>query len=955
MKRLVGFLLIVISLTASAQKGYLRGNVLDGDFGGPMIGATVYLTDNKGVGTAADMDGNFSLPLDPGTYSVSVSFISYATKTFENIEIKAGEVTTLDVTLTSAAEQLEAFEVVAEARKSTEVATLMNMKKATVVSEGLSSQTIKKTGDSDLGDAMKRVTGVTVQGGKYVFVRGLGDRYTKATLNGMELPGLDPDKNSVQIDIFPTSVLENLTVSKTFSPDLDGDFTGGLINIETKKFPEIKKTSVNFGLTYIPGMHFNNDYILYTRSKTDWLGYDDGSRKHPVNPNQDIPHPVQNDPELEDITKSFNSELAVKKQTALPNMSFGFNHGNQINAKGGSTFGYNLVLNYRNKTTFYEEFQSNDYLKDTESDRNELVRVRERKGPLGRNSVLWSGLVSGSWKKEKSTVSIAVLNTQSGEASATKRTNNDFNQNQASLIEDVLTYQQRTLFSTILSGQHRVGFGEIEWGNAFSRSRVYDPDFRETRISITDGDTTLATGAGAGIDRFWRDLHETNNTTKVSAKFNMSESFKLKAGLVSTLKWRNFETYSYKHRRGDLSNVSIDPNWYLQDENVWTTTDDPATPSTGTFVLGTFQPANQYDARQTLFGAFVMAEQALWKKLKLVYGVRAEKVDMYYTGENNTGTVKYLDQKTLDELNILPSLNINYELNKKMNVRAAATRTVARPTFREKSIAQVYDPITKRTFVGNIDLDQTVINNFDLRYEYYITPTELFSVAAFYKQFDGHIEMVSFVTAPDNIKPRNSGDADVMGVEFEMRKAVMKSDSVLSYGGGFASNLKTIASRLFVTTNVSLVKSSVDMQSVVVDNNKTTEYDIRKASARDGEDVKTTRRMSGQSPYAVNFVLSYKLSKKNGNLSLAYNVQGEQLTIIGSGLVPDVYTLPFHSLNLNVYEFFGEKKRSKVTFSLNNILDEDRTLVYKSYKAQDQIFTSYKPGVQFGIKYAYTW
>jgi outer membrane receptor protein involved in Fe transport len=342
----------------------------------------------------------------------------------------------------------------------------------------------------------------------------------------------------------------------------------------------------------------------------------------------------------------------------------------------------------------------------------------------------------------------------------------------------------------------------------------------------------------------------------------------------------------------------------------------------------------------------------LFEKLRLVYGVRVEKVDMFYTGENNTGSVKYNDQNTLDELNILPSLNTVYSINDKMNIRLAASRTVARPTFKEKSIAQIYDPITKRTFVGNIDLEQTNINNFDLRYEFYIRPTELFSVAGFAKQFDGHIEMVSFETAVDNIKPRNSGDALVYGVEFELRKAFVKSDTVMD----FKTNpfMKTLASRFFLTTNFSLVQSQVDLNSVLVNNAGKTEYELRQSYAREGETINETRAMAGQSPYAVNVVLSYKLSKKNGNVSLAYNVQGEQLTIIASGRVPDIYTIPFHSLNFNAYEFFGKKKQHKVTLSVNNIMDEDRTLVYRSHGSEDKIFTSYKPGLSVGLKYGFT-
>ena len=413
-----------------------------------------------------------------------------------------------------------------------------------------------------------------------------------------------------------------------------------------------------------------------------------------------------------------------------------------------------------------------------------------------------------------------------------------------------------------------------------------------------------------------------------------------------------FETQNFKHRPVNLSEVSIDPDWYLQEENVWQASNDPAASSSGTYTIGNFQPANQYTSRQNLFAGYIAAEQRVFKKLRLIYGVRIEQISMFYTGENNTGSIVYSDTNTLNELNILPSLNTVYELSDKMNLRAAANRTVARPTFKEKSIAQIYDPITKRTFEGNIDLEQTYINNFDLRWEYFLSSKELISIAGFYKQFDGHIEMVSYLVSPDNIKPRNSGNAEVFGAEFEVRKSIIKSkDSSASF---FNKHL----SRFFVSANLSLVQSRVDMNSVFADDGVgeevLTELEVRKSNARDGEVVSDFRPMSGQSPDAINIVLSYDLPDNSTSIALSYNVQGEQLTIIGSGRVPDIYTASFNSLNFNAYRKFGEKQNHRVTLSARNLLDDDRTLYYKSYGAENQIFTSFKPGVGIGVKYTYS-
>ena len=929
--------------SAKAQEtGFIRGNVIDGDEGVHLYGATVRIKELPGVGTISDFDGNYSISLAPGFYTVEVSFVSFQAQVFTDVEVKAKETTIIDVVLET--KTTAVVEIIYDTRRQdSDVSILLERKNAPVVSDGLSAQSFRKVGDSDLSGAMKRVTGVTIQGGKNVFVRGLGDRYTITTLNGMMIPGLDPDGNAVQMDIFPTAVLENVSVYKTFSPNLYGDFTGGMVDVVTKKFPDFKTTQIGFGLGFTPGMTFNNNFILYKRGRFDWAGFDDGSRGLNFNPRAKIPDEVMADPYLEDVTRSFNSQLGAISRTALPNGSFSIYHGNQIDLKNKWKFGYNAVLNYSNEHIFYTDYQSNDYLKDTDRCKYDMLPNVLRIGNVGRNNTMLSTLLSGSIKSQRSTITATIFAVQNGESTAAQRVNQDLNQNQATLIEDVLTYTARTLSSFLLGGTHKFKGFDMEWTNAFSYSRVYDPDFRETRISVTDGDTTLSTGNGSGIDRFWRDLNEFNQNFKVDFIIPVGKNKKaqFRTGAFAALKFRDFEVYSFKHRRTDLNNIELDPNWFLQDDQIWSA--DPNDPNYryGTYTIGNYQPANNYSARQNVFSVYAMTQHTVFEKLKLVYGLRLEKVDMFYTGETNAGDVVYRDQNTMDELNILPSVNVVFALNDKTNFRAGFNQTVARPSFREKSIAQIYDPITKRTFIGNIDLNQTNIMNYDIRYEFFLSPREIFSVSAFYKQFDGHIENVAFPQQPDNIKPRNSGDADLFGVEIEFKKALADKDK------------HEVLSRFFFNMNASFVRARVNLNDVLVDGQQT-EFELREINKRDGETISQFRPMTGQSPYSINAGISYEIPESQTNVSLAYNVQGEQLTIIGSGRVPDVYTIPFHSLNFNAYRNFGKKDRSRLTLTVSNILNDDISMVYRSYGTSDVFFNTYKPGVGINMKYVFT-
>ncbi|XOV92704.1 MAG: TonB-dependent receptor domain-containing protein [Bacteroidota bacterium] len=932
------FLALMLSMAFSAvfgQNGHLRGKIIDDEFGDALIGATIVLENDQLKGTTADFNGDYSISLAPGTYSVLVSYVSFATMTIKDIEIKADEVTSLDIRMKSDLTELEAVVVSAEVVRDSETALLTVQKKSANVLDGISSQTFSKNGDNNLSAAIGRVTGVSVQDGKYVYVRGLGDRYTKTTLNGMNLPGLDPDNNSVQIDLFPTSVLENVIVYKTFSPDLYGDFSGGLVNVETKSFPEEKVTSLTLGFSYNPAMHFNDNYLTYQGGNLDFLGFDDGTRKLPFNSDTRIPNEVLNDPQLETLTRSFNKQLGAERKMNFMNTSLSFNHGNQKDFEG-FTLGYNAVLNYQNRFNYFDNTTfSSIYLKNQNTASNNLVAEELRTGELGEHNVLWSALLTGAIKFRNSEISANLMRIQNGISRTAVRTNQNFEQTGATLAENILTYTQRSLTNFMLSGKHNFDGKMLNWTSSTSLSRIYDPDFRITSISVTGGDTTLLVGDGAGINRFYRDLHEFNESVRVDYTIPYMDKSKLQFGLTGSYRARDFKIDNYNFRYTNALDISYDPNWFLQDQNIWT----PQT-TQGSYVVGNFEPANTYEASQVISGAFAMTEMNFADRWRAIYGLRAEHVTMFYTGQNNLGSVVYNNENTLQKLDLLPSANLVYSLAEGMNLRGSYNRTLARPSFKEKSVAQIFDPISRITFLGNIDLQETHIDNFDLRWEYFFRGDEMLSISGFYKHFDGHIEFVALDTDRNSLKPRNSGISRVFGTEIEFRKKL-----------GF---ITPTLENLSIGTNISIVRSYVDLNSVIVDNNGGTEYDLRANYLREGEVLSNTRDMAGQAPYLINAYLNFVDPKSDFNVNVSYNVQGESLAIIGSGRFPDVYTQPFHSLNMNVFKSFGPNRNSKITLAVKNILDAKQYQLFRSYQADDVTYSSFTPGRLFSVKYGYT-
>lgn len=923
--------LLLSSVSLFAQNGFVRGKITDGETGEGLYGATV-MKQGTGIGVVADFDGNYSLALEPGSHNLVITFVSYQTRTVENVEVKPGGVTTLDLAMASVVSELAEVVVTGEALRDSELGIMTYQRKSANVVDGVSHQSFKRSGDRDLASAMGRVTGVSVQNGKFVYVRGLGDRYTRTTLNSMTIPGLDPDRNDVQIDIFPTSVLENVIVYKTFSPNLPGDFTGGIVDVETKNFPEEKTTSVSFGFRYNPEMNLNNNHLSHRAGSMDWIGFDDGTRALPFPSSTIVPDVSSGEPAIESMTRSLNAQLAPRRKRSFLNTSFSFNHGNQIK-RGKYTIGYTAILNYQSRFEYYDDVEFGDYTKNDNLEETVFFAEEIRKGELSRTNVLWSGLLSGAIKFDRHSFSATLFRTQNGVSEASERTSRNFDQTQATLYESILTYSQRSVTNGILSGTHQLGNVRMDWKNSVTIARTYDPDFRETAIDISNPEMpTLNAGAGAGIRRFWRDLNEFNENLKIDFSLPYGGNHKLQFGVAGLYKDRKFEVFNYRIDATGRSGIPVDPDYFLKSENIWTSAERQ-----GTYLRGNLEPTNNYDGKSAVGAGYVMTEMALGN-LKAIYGARVEKAGMFYTGVNTRG-IHFNNDRTLNELNILPSLNLVYALTESMNIRSSFGKTLARPSFKEKSAAQIYDPITKRFFNGNMDLAQTMINNYDVRWESFFANGDLISLSGFYKEFNGHIEMVTYDVATDNVKPRNAGESLVYGLEFELRKK-------LDFAGAAFSGFS-------VGTNVTLARSQVDLRSVTINESGLTEWESRQNNAREGETIEATRPMGGQSPYLINGYLNYSTADGLLNANLSYNVQGQSLFIIGVGAVPDVYTQPFHSLNFNLYRDFGLNKNHRLTVGINNILRAERIDLFKGFGGAQAIYSVFRPGRTFSLTYGY--
>ena len=940
------FLLLVLSCcigSAAMAKGTIRGSVIDGD-GQPLMSAIVMLKGSN-TGTVTDLDGEFTFTVESGTYSMLVKCIGCQPVTIEGISVKDNEVTVVkDIKLQYAGSELEEVVIKAEAIRRSEGSLIAMKRRSTSIMDGISAEQMQLVGDGTAIEASKRVTGVSIEDGKYI----------RTTLNGIQIPGLDPDKNSLQMDIFPTSLIDNIITYKNFSAELPADFTGGLVNIETKAFPEKKIFSISLSTAYNPQMHLNPDYIKYKGGKTDFLGFDDGTRALPEGTDPvNIPTPLNGSSkeEVNSFVRSFNPTLGTIRGTSPVDYGASITLGDQYQLKNTkkSSLGYIFSLSYQRAYKYYDDVTYSEYQRYSEEDRNEMRYATILKGQLGEESTLLGGLAGIAYKTMKSKYRLTATRLQSGTSRAgIFDIDNDgaaVGQSGYRATSHNLEYNQRSLTNVLLAGEHSLDGDkwQVEWKLSPTWSTSDDPDVRKTAFTESATDTSFLAGAGGNPSRIWRYLDEINASAKIDITRNykmLDRDAKLRFGAAHIYKKRDYEILffdiqffgSQNWTSNDVSQVLTPENIYPNGNNIYY--------QSGNLELN----PNAYSSNVNNTAFYVSNEMSLLPKLKSVFGVRAENFVQKYTGSDqayasgDTANGRNLDnEEVLSALDFFPSVNLIYALTEKQNLRFTYGRTIARPSFKELSYAQILDPITNRIFNGSLftypdwdgKLTETRINNFDLRWELFMKPAELISVSAFYKTFDNAIELVRIPAQQTSteFQARNVGDGQLYGLEFELRKDL--------------SFISPLFSKLLFAGNLTLVKSQIQMTDL--------EFNARKEYERAGQTIDNVRDMAGQSPYVINMGLSYSNPDNGLNAGMFYNVKGPTLYIVGVGLYPDVYTEPFHSLNISVNKTIGKQRKTVIDFKVANLLNDRQEKFYQSYRAKDQIFDSFNPGITFSL------
>jgi TonB-dependent receptor len=913
-------LMFFVSCTAFAQSLIkLSGKVINSR-NEPIPGATIVI-DGTAIKVAADVEGRFSLSLD-GTkkYTLKASSAGYSSKSLEDVEVKAGEENTVTIVLETKSELGEVV-VRSSVRKETTSALINLQRNNTAVSSGIAADLIRRTPDRTTGEVLKRVSGASIQDNKFVIIRGLSDRYNAAFINNAQLPSSEPDRKAFSFDVIPANMIDNIIINKTATPELTGEFAGGLIQVQTKDIPTKNFLSVGFQLGYNTNSTFK-DFTSNERTGSDWLGFDDGTRRFPgtfpATPQEYRSLSVNQQIEKSQLFRDDVYAQQVKK--ALPIMTYNLSYGSAKTLKNDAKLGFIASIVYRNAMMKYSvdrQLSQTDGLK--------IFSVTDEQNKYQTNI---GALINITYSQKKNKISFKNIYNRFYEDNYFTRSGFNTGRNQdINFLSSFLN--QRNFFSSQLEGDHQLNIAKMKfrWNVGYSLVTRDQPDLRTQQYTKAEGSNISIIDLDDSR-RFWSDLQDHTVTaagalTLPFELFKQKQNFKI--GGSTIVRFRDFKSRIFRYKETSQANF---------DENLITLPYDQIFSKknfgTNGFIVDDFTSnSDKYFGISAINSGFAMLDNKLSDKIRLVWGVRVEFFEQYLTSKDVTAKRLNINTETWD---VLPSLNLTYSINTKNNLRFAAFQTVARPEFREIAPFQFFDYESNYGVSGNPDLKRTKILNLDLRYEIYPSAGEAFTIGAFYKNFKDPIE---FRLDPGSNSDRrlyfyqNASNANTYGAELEIRKNL----DFLNKGNKLLSNMTVFGNFTYLFSDVSFPDAS---------------------SA--GQTVSSNRPIQGQSPYLINAGVQYS-SDKLFNMTLLYNKIGPRLGLVGNNDFPDIYEKPRNLLDFQLSKRIMKKQGElKLTFSdlLNNpIYLYENVGGSKEFTKTDRLFSAYKPGTTISIGFTY--
>ncbi|GBD31908.1 hypothetical protein HRbin33_00869 [bacterium HR33] len=890
--------------------GTLVGRIRDAQRNLPLPGAEIRIPELR-RSTFSAADGTFVISgIDTSPITAVVRVIGYRPASLSGIAISPGDTAKLDIELTPQVFLLEGIEVKSTPIERGTIAYALREQTASVsVINAISAEEMGRSPDSNAGEAVKRISGMALKDGRYLIARGLGERFSLATLNGLRIPSAEPEERVVPLDLFPNRLLESLQAVKTFTPDQPGELAAGRLDILTQELPP----ATQFTLSGSLGLNQEATFRTIPRAPTtggEWFAFATAKRGIPQElaaagtlAGVDLARQHQ-------LIRSLRNSWSAEYARGEPNRSVALAISGQhrLLSWPGTYLG-SLSYSYSQGIRAHETRA----IASPSTTPGQVEEQNPQRGTSSKTSVLWGALYSLTARATPTDkLALTLLYTRSGENQATRIAgyNEGFDQY---LDLTRLTYTERALAALQLSGEHLTGRGStVEWRGGVSRVDQDEPDRSDLAYTARPNPASQTPqpiawfGSPRSATRTFSSVTETAREAQLAYRLPLSSystgpAMKLGAYARSTSRGADSRAYDILNRALSTEERSVIPA-----ESLFTDKYLSRTP----FVLFANANGGRYDARERLLATFAQLEASLgtWY---LIAGARVESWKLSVASKTVTLGDTLAALQTID---VLPALNARISLGENQNLKIAVSQTVNRPEYRELSPVTYFDILGGERLFGNPGLKRGLVQNLDLRWEWFAEPDYLLSVTLFGKRFLTPVERVLVQTSDGNSPDAtfvNAHWARALGVEIEVRARADLIHPQLAPLSAFF-NLTLMSSR------------------------------IRPGGEGIASLTNQERPMVGQSPYVLSAGLSYSENGSPLGATVLYHVSGKRIHAAGIFPLPDTYELPRPELDTSVHISLGRRLRLKL--DAKNLLDSPYRLLQGSVTRQ-----SYRSGRSYSL------
>ncbi len=890
MRKLASLLLTLSATTALVQAENIKGTVVDKTTKEPLIGATIQVAGTT-MGTITDFDGKFELPeLENKAYTLIISYVSYQT---QEIQVDATKPQSLEVTLSSDDKQLNEVTVVARKNLEGEKALLLERKKASVAVENIGSKEMSVKGISNVEEGVKKITGISIASAGQLIVRGLGDRYSTTTLNGLPIASPNPDNKLIPLDLFPTSTVKNITVSKVYEANTFADYSGAHIDISTKESTGGDFFNIGFNM----GGQFNTllqDF--YTMDRAQSLFKNPGIDSRFINMEKtDFETAVKNE-------NPFNTTFDVKKRISLPNFS-----GNIAGGKDWEVGGQTLSLLASFTASNGEQTTRDAFFRTLEAGGSTLDRFNydsyAQELKLGALANLSYTLRTADHIGYTFFYSRNIVDTYMRREGIDYEDHNLIGNNNTTHIYSLQNHQ--------INGHHEFGKQwELNWSGSYSKTESNEPDRRQLMFEKDGDELKLFKLNRQETMRYFGALNEEEWVGDIRSIYRFDEKNFLRFGAVYKDKQRDFNSTRFYYNLSKLNPEITDTyitSSFMGYDNV----------QNGTIVINRDQqPKDQYEAGHTIYAAFAETEYYPMDNFLLNIGLRYERSEQWVNYATDGGQAKRNELNTND---LFPAVNMKYTLDPSNSLRLSVSRTVTRPSFIEMAPFLYQESYGSSQIRGNADLKNGYNYNLDLRYEFFDSNNvnNMIALTGYGKILQDPIERTQTLSGGAAVHSfQNASTGVAAGLEVELRRELTRDIRVGVNGS-------------FMYTNVKLPEDG-------------------------GAYTNAQRALQGASPYLVNADISYTPTIRNEKpltATLLYNLQGPRIHAVGISGLGDEKQLPVHTLDF--VASYQLNNHFSLKLEVTDLLNQDIVFKQETKNGDNLEVERFKRGTGFEIGFSY--